>query len=169
MNTKKREWVNSPSETTTVVSRIMMPMDANISGNVFGGSIMKLVDEVAAMAAHKHSRMNVVTASIGRMDFHSPVHVGDFIKLIATVNYVHKSSMEVGVRVEVEEPKTGKTRHTGTCYLTFVGLNKRNAVARLPRLNPRTADEIRRWDEALARRLQMLAQKTMERRRSHNR
>lgn len=165
MNTK-RERGKSLSQTTTVLSRIMMPMDANIAGNVFGGSIMKLVDEVASMAAHKHSRMNVVTASISRMDFHSAVHVGDFIKLIARVNYVHKSSMEVGVRVEVEEPDTGKSRHTGTCYLTFVGLSKRNAVARLPRVKPRTQDEIRRWDEALARRLQMLAQKTMERQRS---
>jgi len=69
----------TPSQTTTVTSRIMMPTDANVAGSVFGGSILKLIDEVAAMAAFKHARKNVVTASIDRMDFHSPVHVGDML------------------------------------------------------------------------------------------
>ena len=140
----------------------MMPMDANTAGNVFGGTIMKLIDEVAAMSAHKHARMNVVTASIERMEFHSPVFVGDFLKLTATVNYVHNASMEVGVRVEAENPATGKMRHTGTCYLTFVGLNKSGQPRRLPHLYPTSADEKRRWREAKARRLQRIAQITME-------
>lgn len=127
-------------------------MDANIAGNVFGGTILRLVDEVASIVAFKHARSNVVTASIDRIDFHSPVYVGDMLRLIASINYVHKTSMEVGVRAEAENPLTGDIRHTGTCYLTYVALDKNRKPIPVPRLKPQTEEEKRRWKEATERR-----------------
>ena len=100
----------------------MMPMDANVAGNVFGGAILRLVDETAAIVAFKHARTNVVTASVDRMDFFSPVYIGDLLRLIASINLVHKTSMEIGVRVEAENPVSGEIRHTGTCFLTYIAL-----------------------------------------------
>ena len=109
-----------------------MPMDANVAGNVFGGAILRLVDEVASIVAFKHARSNVVTASIDRMDFFSPVYIGDLLRLIASINYVHKTSMEIGVRVEAEDPLTGNVRHTGTCFLTYVALDRKGKPSPVP-------------------------------------
>lgn len=146
------EPAKAPSASSTTVVRIMMPMDANVAGNVFGGSILRLVDEVASIAAFKHARSNVVTASIDRMDFFSPVYIGDLLRLIATTNYVHRTSMEIGVRVEAENPLTGEIRHTGTCFLTYVALDKNRKPIPVPPLKPETEDEKRRWKEAEERR-----------------
>ena len=132
--------------------RIMMPMDANVAGNVFGGSIMRLIDEVASIVAFKHSRSNVVTASIDRMDFYSPVYIGDLLRLIASINYTHRTSMEIGVRVEAENPLTGEVRHTGTCFLTYVALDKNRKPTLVPHLRPVTDEEKRRWRQAERRR-----------------
>jgi acyl-CoA hydrolase len=132
--------------------RIMMPMDANTSGNVFGGAILKLIDEVGSIVALKHARGNVVTASVDRMDFYHPVYIGDMLRLNASINYVHRTSMEVGVRVEAENPFTGDVRHTGTCFLTYVALDKGHKPCPLPALKLETDDEKRRWAEAEARR-----------------
>ena len=93
-----------PSRSTTTITRIMMPMDANVAGNVLGGSILRLIDEVASIVAFRHARKNVVTASIDRMDFFSPVFIGDPLRLNASINYVHRTSMEIGVRVEQRIP-----------------------------------------------------------------
>jgi acyl-CoA hydrolase len=130
----------------------MMPMDANISGNVFGGTILRLIDEVASIVALKHARSNVVTASVDRMDFLAPVYIGDLLRMIASVNYVHKTSMEIGVRVEAENPLTGQTRHTGTCYLTCVALDENGRPKPVPALSADTEEEKRRWVEAETRR-----------------
>lgn len=132
--------------------RIMMPMDANVAGNVFGGSIMRLIDEVASIVAFKHARSNVVTASIDRMDFYSPVFIGDLLRLIASINYTHRTSMEIGVRVEAENPLTGEVRHTGTCFLTYVALDSRRKPTSVPHLRPVTTEEKRRWRQAERRR-----------------
>lgn len=113
---------------------------------------MRLIDEVASIVAFRHARSNVVTASIDRMDFHSPVYIGDFLRLIASVNYVPRTSMEIGVRVEAENPITGERRHTGTCYLTYVALDKSGKPKSVPTLIPETEDERRRWVEAGSRR-----------------
>jgi len=129
-----------------------MPMDANVAGNVFGGTILRLVDEVASIVAFKHARSNVVTASIDRMDFFSPVYIGDLLRLIASINYVHKTSMEIGVRVEAEDPVTGSVRHTGTCFLTYVALDKKGKPSPVPGMRLETDDEKRRWSEAEIRR-----------------
>lgn len=130
----------------------MMPMDANVAGNVFGGAILRLIDEVASIVAFKHARSNVVTASIDRMDFFSPVYIGDLLRLIASINYVHKTSMEIGVRVEAEDPVTGKVRHTGTCFLTYVALDRKGKPSPVPAMKLDTDDEKRRWSEAEIRR-----------------
>jgi acyl-CoA hydrolase len=144
--------VKTPSETSATVIRIMMPMDANVSGNVFGGAILRLVDETAAIVAYKHARTNIVTASVDRMDFYSPVYVGDFLRLTASINYVHRTSMEIGVRVEAENPLKGEVRHTGTCFLTCVALDGAGKPTAVPPLKPTTDEEKRRWAEAETRR-----------------
>jgi acyl-CoA hydrolase len=146
------ESAKSPSESLTTVVRVMMPMDANVAGNVFGGAILRLIDEVASIVAKRHSRNNVVTASIDRMDFFSPVYVGDLLRIIASINYVHRTSMEIGVRVEAENPVTGKIRHTGTCFLTHVALDKNGKPVLVPPLRLETDEEKRRWSEAENRR-----------------
>ncbi len=140
----------------TTMQRIMMPMDANVAGNVFGGTILRLIDEVASIVAFKHARNNVVTASLDRMDFFSPVYIGDLLRLIASMNYAHRTSMEIGVRVEAENPLSGQVRHTGTCYLTYVALDKNGKATPVPELTPQTEEEKRRWTEAERRRKQRL-------------
>ncbi len=136
----------SIADTRTVVQRIMMPMDANPVGNVYGGSILKYIDEVASIVAFRHTRTNVVTASIDRMDFLAPMHVGDFLILKAAINYTGRTSMEVGVRVEAEEPRTGHTVHAGSCYLTMVALDAQGRPTPVPHVSP-SNDEERAWFE----------------------
>ena len=146
------ESAKTPSESLTTVSRIMMPMDANVAGNVFGGTILRLIDEVASIVAFRHARKNVVTASIDRMDFLGSVYIGDLLRLNASINYVHRTSMEIGVRVEAENPLTGQVRHTGTCFLTYVALDKNRQPTPVPPLTPETEEDKRRWAEAEVRR-----------------
>ncbi len=142
----------TPSASTTTVTKLMMPIDANVSGNVFGGTILKLIDEVGSIAAVRHARRNVVTASVDQMNFLAPVHIGDLLRVIASVNHVHKTSMEIGVRVEAEDPLTGKIRHTGTCYLTCVALDRNGRPTPVLPFIPETEEEKRRWAEAEVRR-----------------
>jgi acyl-CoA hydrolase len=127
-------------------SRVMMPLDANPKGNVYGGSIMKYIDEVAAVSAYRHARANVVTASIERMDFLEPVLIGDLLILKSAVIYTGRTSMIVGVKVEAENLLEGRHVRTGTCYLTFVALDRRGGPAEVPPIEPSDAEE-RRWHE----------------------
>jgi len=127
---------------------MMMPMDANTAGNVFGGAILKAVEEAAWVSALRHTHMNVVTASIDRIDFYAPVHIGDILRCIACINFVHKTSMEIGVRVEAENAITGDVRHTATCFITYVALDQNDKPTPIPPLVPETEDEKRRWAEA---------------------
>jgi len=140
-----------PAESYVSVTRIMLPTDANAMGNVFGGTILGLIEETAWLAAIRHARCNLVTASIDRMDFLAPAYIGDILRFKASVNYVHKTSMEVGVRVEAEKPSTGEIRHTGTCFLTYVALGKDGKPMTIPTLLPETEEEKRRWDEGQQR------------------
>lgn len=135
------------------VAHLMEPQDANIAGNVHGGVIMKNIDSIAGMVAFRHARTNVVTASIERLDFFSPVFIGNLLKLSASVNMVKKTSMEIGVRVESEDLFTGEVRHTASAYLTFVSLDERHKPREIPPLILETEDENRRNAEALERRL----------------
>jgi acyl-CoA hydrolase len=132
--------------------RLMMPTDANIMGNVFGGAIMRYMDEVAAIVAWRHAGKNVVTASIDRMNFFVPVYVGNLLIMKASVNYVGKTSMEIGVRIEAQNPMTKQGTHTGSCYLTFVALDEGGRPTPIPPLKVSTPTQRRRFKEALARR-----------------
>lgn len=133
-------------------ARLMMPTDANVAGNVFGGVIMRYMDEIAGIVAWRHAGRNCVTASIDRMDFYAPVFVGNLLILKGTVNYVGRTSMEVGVRIEAQDPSTRKTTHTGSCHLTFVAIDEKGKPTPIPKLIPVTREEKRRYREALARR-----------------
>ena len=156
---KKR---HSVSESKTSVARVMMPQDANLAGNVFGGAILKMVDEVAYVSGTKHARCNVVTASVDKMTFLSPVRVGDLVTMRANVNAVWHTSMEVGVRVEAEDPATGEVRHTGSSYLTLVALDKNGRPTSIPKLVMVTEEDHRRNREAMRRRARRLEEKAVE-------
>jgi acyl-CoA hydrolase len=131
--------------------RLMMPTDANILGNVFGGAIMRYMDEVAGIVAFHHARKIVVTAAIDRMSFFAPVYVGNLLILKSAVNYVGRTSMEVGVRIEAEDLISGKITHTGSCYLTYVALDSHGRPTPVPPVIPVTKDDKRRYREAEAR------------------
>jgi len=137
----------------------MLPVDANPMGNVHGGTILKLVDTAAAVAALRHARTNIVSASIDRMDFYRPVYVGDLLILKACVNYVGRTSIEVGVRIEAENLKTGKVTHTGSSYVTYVALDEKGKPTPVPQAIPETAEEKRRWREGKERREQRLKER----------
>ncbi len=141
-----------PSESAMTTARLMMPTDANVLGNVFGGAIMRYMDEIAAIVAWRHAGKNVVTASIDRMNFFSPVYVGNLLILKASVNYVGRTSMEIGVRIEAQDPSTREGTHAGSCYLTYVALDEKGKPTPIPPLITATPDERRRFKEALARR-----------------
>jgi len=149
-------------ESGIVMAQLMNPQDANPAGNVHGGRIMYLIDNAAGSAAIRHARMIVVTASIDRLDFHNPVFVGDMVTLRASVNFVGRTSMEVGVRVEAENLLTGVRRHTASAYLTFVALDAQGRPSLLPPLALETDEERRRNVEAKHRRQTRLAEKTSE-------
>jgi acyl-CoA hydrolase len=127
-------------------------LDANNSGNVHGGVIMHLCDEVAGIAAVRHSGHRVVTAAMDRMTFLHPVYVGNLVTVRATVNAAWRSSMEVGVRVEAEDIRTAEVTHTSTAYLTMVALDEEGRPAPVPSIAPETPEEHRRAREAQFRR-----------------
>ena len=143
-------------ESESVVTYYMLPTDANNAGNVHGGVIMRHVDEVGGMVAMRHSRRRVVTASIDRMDFLKPVYVGNLLILKAALNYLGKTSMEVGVRVESEDLNTGNITHTGTAYVTYVALDEDGNPTRVQPIIPETDEEKIRYVEAKARRQKRL-------------
>jgi acyl-CoA hydrolase len=144
------------SESSLIASHLMMPQDANIQGNVYGGTIMKLMDEIAGVVAARHCRRNVVTASIDRMSFLKPVYIGNLLILKAAVNYVGKTSLEIGVRIEAEDLTSGQIVHTGSSYMTFVALNEQGHPTIVPEIIPVSPEEKRRYKEAKARRAQRL-------------
>jgi acyl-CoA hydrolase len=137
----------------------MSLVDANSAGFVHGGSVMKLCDEAAGLAAIKHSRRRVVTAGMDRMTFNEPVHIAELVTFKASVNAVWRTSMEVGVRVESENPRTGVVRHTSTAYLTMVALDDDGRPTSVPPLGVSSADESRREREAQTRRRNRLAER----------
>jgi acyl-CoA hydrolase len=142
-----------------VLVRWMSISDANSVGFVHGGIVMKLCDEAAGIAAVKHSRLRVVTAAIDRMTFLHPVHVGELLTCMASVNAVWRTSMEVGVRVEAENPRTGDKRHTSTAYLTMVALDDDGQPAPVPALVAESEAEQRRMREAELRRRNRLSER----------
>ena len=134
-----------------------LPNDANGLGNVLGGKVMHLVDLAGALAAMRHARRSVVTASIDHMNFLHPVHIGQLIILRSSVNRVFHTSMEAGVKVMVEDLRTGDRRHTSSAYLTFVALDEDGKRVAIPPVIPETEEEKRRYEEAGHRREYRLA------------
>lgn len=140
------------SESSIVMSQLMTQHDANLAGNVHGGVIMKLMDTAAGVVATRHTRMNVVTASIDRLNFHAPVFTGDLVILKASVNIVGRTSMEVGVRVDAEDLISGESRYAASAYITYVALDRDGKPTAVPGIIPETDDELRRNREAKTRR-----------------
>ena len=138
----------SVMEMTTIV----LPEDTNKFGNLFGGRLMEWIDKAAAVAALRHARMNVVTASLDSLDFLSPIGLGGIVRLVASVNMVHRTSMEVGVKVVFEDALSGKLEHTCTAYLTLIGMDSRGRPSPVPHLLLKTSEERRRNRDAGKRR-----------------
>ena len=147
------------ADSRSVLVQWMGPTDANSAGFVHGGVVMKLIDEVAALAAVRHSHRRVVTAGADRMTFEQPIHVAQLVTLHASVNAAWKSSMEVGVRVQSESPRTGEVLHTNTAYLTMVAVDDEGRPVGVPALQAQTPDELRREAEAQLRRTNRLAER----------
>ena len=147
----------SVSASKVEMTEIIFPNDGNPLGNAMGGRVMHWMDVCAAVAAGRHARTPVVTASVDQIDFLRPVPVGSILVLRASVNYAHRTSMEVGVKVFREVRSTGKRDHVASAYLTFVSLDPDTCKPRpVPRVVPETADEQRRHDEAIRRREERL-------------
>ena len=147
------------ADSRSVLVHWMGPTDANSAGFVHGGVVMKLCDEVAGLAAVRHSHRRVVTAAADRMTFLLPIHVGELVTLTAAVNAAWHTSMEVGVRVESENPRTATTRHTNTAYFTMVAVDDEGNPVAGPTLRAATPDERRRETEAQLRRENRLAER----------
>ena len=137
--------------THVIMHELILPNDTNLLGNVLGGRVMHLMDMCAAMSAYKHARTAVVTASVDRLDFLAPAKMGEIMILKSSVNYTGISSMEVGVRIESENPKTGDIYHTSSAYLTFVSLNENGKPKQVDEIKPENDIEIRRFNEGKIR------------------
>jgi acyl-CoA hydrolase len=143
----------TPEQTRCVMTQIVMPMHTNgAAGVMFGGTMMQWIDVCAGVAAMRHARCAVVTASVDRLDFLSPVQVGEVVVLQAQVNYVSHTSMEVGCRVETEHIRTGERRYVTKAYLTFVAIDDRGKPRSLPHLTLETDEDRRRHADAERRR-----------------
>lgn len=145
------------SDTRCEMTWIVMPGQTNALGTVFGGQIMAWIDVCAAVSAQRFARSMVVTASMDSLSFRAPVRQGNVVVLQSSVNWAGSSSMEVGVRVESEDPLTGERSHTSSAYLTFVALDANREKATVPTLVPETAVDLRRAQQAQRRRAQRLA------------
>ncbi len=139
-------------ESASEMTEIVLPNDANVLNSLLGGRLMHWIDLAGAMAAHRHSRQHVVTASIDHLDFLVPVRVGDFVILRSSVNRVFHTSMEVGVKVWVENYRAEESRHVSSAYLTFVAVDVNGNRLPVPPVIPETEEEKRRYDGAARRR-----------------
>lgn len=152
-----------PSQSRATMSELMMPHMGNNLGHVFGGVIMSLIDRVAAVAAIRHARKPCVTVSVDRVDFHEPIYLGELVTAHASVNFVGRTSLEVGVRIEAENLLTGQRRHTNSCYTTFVAIDEHGRPVPVPRLVLESDEDRRRHDMGRKRREQRLAERNRER------
>jgi acyl-CoA hydrolase len=147
------------SASQVVMTQLVLPSHTNALGSVFGGTIMSWIDIAAAICAQRHCNKEVVTASIDRLDFVAPVYKGWVVNLRASVNFTSHTSMEIGVRVDAENPKTGEMFHTASAYTTFVALGSNGKPSDVPALTLVSDDDKRRFQEAKTRREARLAQK----------
>jgi acyl-CoA hydrolase len=152
------------ADSRSEMTELILPNDTNTLGNLLGGRLMHYIDLVAAIAAYRHARAYVVTASMDHIDFIAPVHVGDLLILKSTLNRAFRTSMEVGVKVWVEHTVSGTLRHVASAYLTFVAIDSEGLRVPVPPLEPVTEDDKRRYHDAGRRREQ--SQLERERKRS---
>lgn len=141
----------APQESEVLMREMVMPGDTNAHGTIFGGKVMSWVDIAAAMCASRHCNLPVVTVHIGDIEFRSPINIGSQVVIKASVNYVGRTSMIIGVKVHSENPLTGVTRVTTKAYVTFVALDEFGHPTPVPRLEPQTEDEKRRYKNAQER------------------
>jgi len=140
------------SESQSEMNEFVLPNDANPLGALLGGRLMHWIDMAGALAAHRHSRHYVVTASIDHLDFWTPVHVGDLVVLRSSVNRVFSTSMEVGVTVWVENYLKDEQRHVSSAYLTFVAVDAAGNHLKVAPVIPETEEQKRRYEDAGRRR-----------------
>ena len=146
-------------ESVSDYTELALPNDANVLGNLLGGKIMHLVDLAGAIAAIRHCRHPVVTASVDHVDFIHPVKIGQMIRLRSSVNRAFTTSMEVGVKVWVEDLLSGAEKHVSSAFLTFVAINRDGSRVPVPQVVPETQDELRRYEQAGERREYRLTHK----------
>ncbi|MGZ3744373.1 MAG: acyl-CoA thioesterase [Pseudobdellovibrionaceae bacterium] len=140
------------SASQVIMTQLVLPSHINAMGSIFGGTVMSWIDIAAAIAAQRHSNKEVVTASIDSLSFIAPVYKGWVVNLKASVNFTSRTSMEVGVRVDAENPRTGEVFHTASAYTTFVALGSNGKPAEVPTLILETAEEKRRFEAGKKRR-----------------
>lgn len=145
------------SESVITMTELVLPNHTNQLGKLLGGQLMHWIDICAALSAAKHNQHVCVTASVDRIDFHHPISLGDAVTLVASVNRVFNTSMEVGVKVFAENFREGKRIHTNTAYLTFVSVDSQGTPVKAVEIIPQSEEEKRRYDEALIRRQNRLS------------
>lgn len=142
----------TPKESKVKMTQIVLPSHTNALGTIFGGTVMSWIDVAGAIAAGRHARQIVVTASIDALHFIAPIQLGQIVHIRAKVNYASRTSMEVGIRVDSEDQISGAKTHNVSAYATFVALDKQKKPTAVPALTPETEDEKRRYTEAKMRR-----------------
>ena len=152
--------VRTVASTQSEMTEIVLPNDTNMLGNLLGGRLMHFIDLTGAMAAYRHARTHVVTASMDHIDFIRPVRLGDLVTLKSSVNRAFSSSMEVGVKVWAENTRTGAVSHVASAYLVFVAVDEQGRLQTVPQLKPETPDEVRRYEDAQRRRQHREGEKT---------
>ncbi len=140
------------SKSRTTIAELMVPAYANFGGKIHGGILLGLMDKVAYACATRHAQAYCVTVSADNVEFRKPVEVGELVSLHASVNYVGKTSLMVGIHIDAEQITTGELRHTNTCYFTMVAKDKSNRPTMVPELLLETRDDVRRYLEAIKRR-----------------
>ena len=138
----------SPSESSSELAELMMPQHANILGKAFGGTLLAMIDKAAGVAAIRHAGRVCVTAQVDQVSFDSPIEIGELVRCLAQVNWVGRSSMEVGVKVLATSLRTGATRQTNTCYVTMVAIDDHGQPTPVPPLRLETDEERKRWQSA---------------------
>ena len=142
--------MNLPSHQLSMTV-LMTPDTANFSGNVHGGTILKLLDQVAYACASRYAGRYVVTMSVDQVTFRQPIHVGELVTFLASVNYAGRSSMEIGIKVIAEDIRSQVVRHVNSCFFTMVAVDDDRKPVAVPQLHPSNEDEHRRFEEAKAR------------------
>ena len=157
---------NRPSDSAVETTHLLLPPDTNHHGTAFGGKILQWMDIAAAIAATRHCRSPVVTVSVDDLSFERPIRLGDVVRIRTAVNYTGRTSMEVGCRVERENPQTQTHEHALTGYFTFVAVDTNGDPIPVPGVKPENSDEKRRFDAGALRRKERLERSEKKRSKS---